>query len=148
MDPCPHCGEYPSKKYKYHLDDLDVATLLKIWQAVIEQKSNRIDVSNINLDQSERLRLTQLRFHGLVAKVKNAFGKQVPNTWLITERGADFLHGRVAVPAWVITFRNHVIDHSLDTKTKSDFRILKDFRATYDIINNTIGIRILQTKLF
>lgn len=146
-DPCPHCGEYLSVKYKYHLDDLNVSTLLKIWQAVIEQKTNEIDVGNINLTYSERLRPTQLRFLGLIAKVKKD-GMHVKRHWLITDRGGKFLHGK-PVPKYAITKNNKVIDRPKELTTKNDFKILNNFQATYIIINNTIAVPelVMQGKL-
>jgi len=135
---CPYCECPIPKKYKYHLDDLDVSTLLKIWQAVIEQKENKINVSDIGLTQSERLRLTQLRFHALVAKYKTLQGTHVGNMWLITKRGGDFLKGDINVPSYVITWRNKVIDHSEEKKKKKDFKMLDDFRSTYEIMQGML----------
>lgn len=146
---CQHCGFHPPTVYKYPLDDLDVSTLLKVWQAVLEQKENEINVANIGLSQTERLRMTQLRFHALVAKVKNDKGKQVGNMWLVTRRGAQFLKGEIKVPKHVYTQDNKVIDHSPETVSKQDFKVLDDFRPTYEIIEDKIVItpKVLQSSL-
>ena len=135
---CPYCGEKLSKKYKYILDDLDVSTLTKIWKEVVLTKSNEINVSNIGLRQAERLRLTQLRFHALVAKVRNENGSHIPNTWLITKRGAGFLAGEISVPDYVITFRNKVINHSIERVNRRKFKVLQEFTATYEIIDGEV----------
>ena len=103
---------------------------------MVESKENRINVANIGLTQSERLRMTQLRFHALIAKAKNHKDKHIANTWLITKRGADFIHGRVAVPSWVKTYQNRVVGHSPDLINKSKFKVLDDFRPTHEIIEN------------
>lgn len=135
---CPHCGCTPPAKYKYHLDDLDVSVLLKMWHSVIESGANRVDVRKIDLSYGERSRVTQLRFHALITKVLSKDGKQVPATWLITKRGADFLHGRIAVPAFVVTQDNQVIDHAAEHIHRADFQILKDFQPAYEIMDNRI----------
>lgn len=138
MQVCPYCGCTPPAKYKYFLDDLDISVLLKLWQAVIEQGINKIDVRNMWLSYGERSRLTQLRFHALITKVKNEKGKHIPATWLITKRGVDFLHGRIVVPAYVVTQDNKVIDHASERVHRRDFKILKDFQATYEIVGSKI----------
>lgn len=135
---CQHCGSVITT-YKYPLDDLDVSTLRKVWEAVVKSGRNDVDVSNIGLKQTERLRMTQLRFHGMVAKVKNEFGKQVGNHWLITDRAGKFLRGEIRVPSYVLTRQNRVIGHSNDPVGITDFRVLDDFRATYEIIDG--GVR-------
>lgn len=113
-------------------------TLRKVWEAVVRQGTNNVDVSNIGLNQSERLRMTQLRFHGMVAKVRNEAGKQVGNHWLITDRAGKFLRGEIKVPAYVETEQNKVIGHSAEFVYIKDFRVLDDFRATYEIIGGEI----------
>lgn len=143
---CPHCNSEITT-YKYLLDDLDVTTLRKVWEAVVRQGTNDVDVSNIGLNQSERLRMTQLRFHGMIAKVKNVRGKQVGNHWLITDRAGKFLRGEIKVPAYVLTEQNKVIGHSPEFVYIKDFRILDDFRATYEIIGGEIK-QILRQSLW
>lgn len=151
MKICPTCGQKPPTTYKYILDDLDVSALLKVWQAVIEQKQNKIDVSNIGLSQSERLRMTQLRFHALLAKARNAKGKHISNTWLITKWGADFLHGRMKLMPYVDTRLNKVIRRYGEPVSRRKFRLLDDFRPTYEILEDTIvpaDVFLKQERLF
>ncbi len=121
------------KKYKYGLDDLNVSTLLKLWTHVIETGENRIDVNQVNLTLAERLRITQLRFHALVAKVRNDKGNHVRRTWLITKRGGDFLKGKIDVPRFVFTLNNEVVGHSEELISKRKFRILDNFAPAYEI---------------
>jgi uncharacterized Fe-S radical SAM superfamily protein PflX len=92
----------------------------------------------MDLSYGERSRITQLRFHALITKAKNEKGKHIAANWLITKRGADFLHGRIAIPEYVITQDNKVIDHASKNITKTDFEVLKDFRPTYEIINSRV----------
>lgn len=109
------------------LDHADISLLLKVWQGVIESGVNDVDMRQLDLSYTERARATQLRFHALIAKVRNDKGRQVPAHWLLTKRGADFLKGRIEVPQFVITFRNEVVDHSASMVSKKDFRELDDF---------------------
>ena len=91
--------------------------------------------------------MTQLRFHGLLAKVKEQ-GKQKPNMWLLTRRAGDFLNGRKRVPAYVYTQNNKVIDRAMKKVTRKDFKILSDFNLTYEIIENkVVSLFPIQEKL-
>jgi len=124
-------------KYKYPLDDLDVSALIKIYEEVVRSGKNEVNVEQVmDMGQSERLRMTQLRFHALVAKVKTPTGGQKGNCWLLTKRGSDFLHKRIKVPKWVETQDNKVIGHSKEWVGLADFRKLDNFAPTYEIIQS------------
>lgn len=58
--------------------------------------------------------ITKLRFHGLVAKVKDEDGKHKKGHWLITRRGGQFLRGEISLPAFAHTLDNRVVEHSGD----------------------------------
>ncbi len=121
-------------KYKYILDDLDVSALKKIWLEAV-RNGNAVNVENVEeLTVNERRRATQLRFHALIAKVKRN-GKHLDNMWCITWKGAAFLAGKIAVSKWVETIDNEVVSHSAKMVSIKDFKILDDFRATYEIVN-------------
>lgn len=130
---CPHCGFAPPKTYKYHLDDLNISTLLKLWNYSLKNKTYKINVKDVDLTQGERLRMTQLRFHALIAKVKED-GKQKPNMWLITRRGSQFLKGNISIPAYVYTRANTIIGHAEEQLHKRDFKILSNFEPTYEVV--------------
>jgi hypothetical protein len=148
--------------YRNKLDDLCVSLLLKIWRGVIEGGQNRINLKELELTYSERSKITQLRFHALVAKVKNEKGNHIPATWLITKRGSDFLHGRVAVPKYAWTQKNKVIARE-DVKTRvekatdkelnwlvarNDFKVLSEFSSTYEICGDRlIKIPVVQMSM-
>lgn len=159
---CPNCGQAMPKIYRNKLDDLCVSLLLKIWHGVVEFNQNKVNLKNLNLTYGERSKITQLRTHALVAKAKNDHGAHIPATWLITKRGSDFLHGRVAVPRYVWTVNNHVIprdeikirqpratDKELNwLVTRADYRTLKDFNSSFEIYNDSlIKIEVRQTQL-
>ena len=140
-DVCPHCGQNKPLTYKYHLDDMDVSALAKIWNSVVAQGVNKIKITSKTipeLSDGERLRLTQLRFHGMIAKVRGKNGKQIGGMWLITKRAAGFLSDGAKVPSFVLTRQNQVIGHSPDSICRANFRVLDDFRATYEIIDEDV----------
>lgn len=159
---CPHCGQTMPKIYRNKLDDLCVSLLLKIWQGVVEFGQNKVNLKDLNLTYGERSKITQLRTHALVAKAKNEHGSHIPATWIITRRGSDFLHGRIAVPMYVWTQNNHVIpreevklrhDKATDKElnwlvVRADYKTLKDFNSTFEIYNDQIiKIPIVQPAL-
>lgn len=113
---CPHCGA-KMKKYWHKLTPILVSALVKFRGAVTAKGENSVhlkddmDGTDYELTRHERSNWTKLRFHGLVAKVKNKDGSHYRGHWLITKRGSDFLNGRIQIPAKVLTFRNQVINH-------------------------------------
>ena len=160
---CPYCGFAPPLIYRYKLSDLDISALLKIWHAVVESGENRVNVRNIGLSYSERSRLSQIRFHALIAKVKDDRDKHIPAHWLITKRGSEFLKGQISIPSYIWTQANHVIpreevykrtENPKDLKflkefvTRADYKILKDFQSSYDILDNKlIKLPVVQMSL-
>jgi hypothetical protein len=109
---CPHCGAQ-SYAYWHAVTPGIVNALIKMKRAVIAKGTNSVhnrkdmDGRPFELTKSEAANWTMLRYHGLVAKDKDA-GR---GYWLLTHRGAEFLKGNLAVPARVKTLNNHVIDH-------------------------------------
>lgn len=112
---CTHC-EQTLKIYRYGISESMVRVLREMARRTKLQldgndKAGRvIDVdATLNLKHSERTQLTKMRFHGLVAKVKED-GRQIPRHWIITTKGWNFL-GNEAVPAKVIVYNNQVLGH-------------------------------------
>jgi hypothetical protein len=134
MITCPHCGQNMPKTYRFRLDDADMSALRKIHQWVLENGTYYVDVRKVCLTYTERSRTTQLRFHGLLAKAKNAQGQHIASSWILTRRAADFLRGTVNIPKYVYTKKNVVQGHGDELVSKKDFRILDDFGAHWDAI--------------
>lgn len=112
---CPHCGA-SLKKYWHVLTPILVKALVKVRKAVYLKGENNIHLlkempGDTQLEIHEWNNFTKLRFHGLVAKYKDADGKHLSGRWLITKRGFAFLRGELEVPARVLTFRNRVVEH-------------------------------------
>lgn len=107
---CTHC-EQTIKVYRYGISESMVAVLRAMAKATTPNTGRAVDVDTIELRHSERTQLTKLRFHGLVAKVKNEDNTQVARHWLITRKGWQFL-GNEDVPAKVVVYNNQVLGHS------------------------------------
>lgn len=121
------------RRYRHTFDDLDLLFLRKLWHEVIRSEKNNVHLSTLGASYAERSRITQLRFHGLVAKVRGPKGKHVPGHWLITRRGGQFLRGEVTIPKVVETVDNTVMhDRPVgELISVQDFRVLDDFSAHY-----------------
>lgn len=111
MNKCIHCGA-SLMSHKHKLTPGLVVILLKVYKRICEKGENSITMKELNLDHSEFGNFQKLRFHAMIAK-------QEDKTWLITQRGTDFLKGKVQVPDHVETYRNRVIGHSEDYVTVS-----------------------------
>jgi hypothetical protein len=71
----------------------------------MEKVVGRANYSNLS-------NITNLRFHGLVAKVKDREKKtHIKGRWLITKRGWEFLRGDLLLPKYVLTRDNKVVGH-------------------------------------
>lgn len=104
---CPTCGAN-MKAFWHTLTPGLVSILVQCIQWVHEHGKNEFHLQNdLHLTVNQFSNFTKLRFHALVAKVE---GK--PGYWLITTRGGQFLRGEIVVPLRVLTFRNHVMEHS------------------------------------
>ncbi len=162
-----HCCGHNQKIYRYFLDDLDVSTLLKIWQAVVESGVNEVKVQSLDMTHAMKCRTTQLRYFGLLQKVRNEKGKHRSGMWLITRNGGDFIHGRKVVYYYVWTMNNRVIDREkiiqeteglnqpapadiVKYASRCDYKVLKKFEPAYDIIGNKpikIDVRLKQVSM-
>lgn len=137
----------PVKRYKHSFDDLDLLFLRQIWDEVIRSKKNDVHLSQLPPNYSARSRITQLRFHGLVAKVRTEKGTQNPGHWLITKKGGQFLRDKIAIEQVVETEQNRVVGHSGRMIKVSDFGTLKDFGPHFTFTigdqNELIPLRLL-----
>lgn len=118
-------------RYKHSFDDLDLAFLRGLWDEVIRSGKNDVHLSQFQTSYAGRSRITQLRFHGLVAKVLNEKGSHIPGRWLITRKGGRFLRNEIEMQQIVETEENQVKGHSGKMIRVSDFGVLKDFGPHY-----------------
>lgn len=119
---CEHCGASLRKNW-HKLTPLLVTALLKFHRAVKRRGENKVhyihDMTDEPLTISENKNWSKLRFHGLIAKYREN-GKHKSGYWVLTRRGAQFLRGEIRVPYEVLTFRNRVENHSLETVSIED----------------------------
>ena len=114
---CPSCFR-DARAYWFTLNANLVKILQNIYGAIVLKGENDIHLdkdtegTQFELKYSQRSNVTILRFHGLVAKVRDENGKHIAGHWLITRRGASFLKGDISIPQKVRTFDNRVTDHS------------------------------------
>lgn len=114
---CTHCGS-KLRKYKSKLTLGLVDTLKIVAKEVIKRDVNDVHIKDLNLTNSQFGNFNKLRYHALIAKVKIG-GEHMQGRWLVTRRGWAFLKGE-AVPEYVITFRNNVVDHAENLVTIYD----------------------------
>lgn len=108
---CVNCGANVNQ-YWYKITPGIVDILIILLNYVHEKNRNEFTIKEVRdrLSSIQYTQSTKLRFHALIAKVKDEDGKHT-GKWLITSRAADFLRGDITIPARVLTYRNKVIDH-------------------------------------
>jgi stress response protein YsnF len=94
--------------YRYNANKV-MARILRAMASATQDGGRAIDVDKIGLRHSERTQLTKMRFHGLVAKVKEN-GVQVPRHWVITNKGWKWLKGE-PIQQKVLVYNNAVLGH-------------------------------------
>ena len=108
---CPHCGA-KMQDYWQRLSPGLVNTLIKFRQAVLIKRENKVHVpKEVEFTKNEYKNFQKLRYHALVAKVKDKQGNRVSAYWLITRRGNQFCKGEISIPEKVKTFRNKIIEY-------------------------------------
>lgn len=113
---CKCCGrKIVLYKYKiapamvYLLKDFARITQRQVSEGKSDPRS--VDANDIDRPFSVRAQITKLRFHGLLAKVKDDRGVQVRRMWVVTKKGWRFLAGK-PVEAQVTVYNNVVLGHS------------------------------------
>ncbi len=108
-------------QYDFHLDYTDAMTMIKlgryvrlrIAQGVPFTEANKIHISGMQdeLTSTQIDRKTQLRYLGLLAKVKDQDGRHKDSLWAITSWGFAFLRGE-SVSKTVRVWRKKIIERS------------------------------------
>ena len=106
---CTRCHQ-TIKMYRYRINETHVQFIRAMAKAVKDTGVNDVDVSTIGIPYSTRTQSSKLRQHGLIARVKDERGVQVPRHWLITKKGWGFLHGE-SIPSKVVIYDNQVMGH-------------------------------------
>jgi len=101
------------RPYRVKVTPMMVRALIKFREAVVAHNRNSIHLlkdmkgRSYELSRHEWNNFTRQRFLGLAVKVKGKSGY-----WLLTKRGAAFLNGQEAIPAYVFIFRNKIVERS------------------------------------
>jgi hypothetical protein len=102
---CP-CCEAKMTLHWHRLNKGLVNVLIKVRKEVIFTGKNEVDISKLDLTNTEFGNYNKLRYHGLIAKCKDKDGNRIGSLWLLTKRGNQFCKGLITVPQKVGTFRN------------------------------------------
>jgi len=140
----------PSRKE--NIDKLKVLMLKRAAQHVIDTKKPVFRKSELNLidfGQSAYGRFGALRFHGLIAKMKDDDGKVIKGEWIITRRGWAFLRGDDSgrINKFVYMQDNHIREDLERGPLVSLVDVFKgaDFMQTnfeyVDVKGNFVGVR-------
>jgi hypothetical protein len=135
---CPCCGA-SMRVYKEKLTKGLVVSLLKFRDVVVSTNSNEIHVpTKLPFSYNEYCNFQKLRYHGLVAKVKDKeTGEKKAGYWLLTRRGNQFCKKEVAIPEYVETFRNKIVERAESKISILD--VLQGEDNYWDKINDYIG---------
>jgi hypothetical protein len=105
---CACCGA-SMEIHKQRLTKGLIVSLLKFRNAVFETNCNEIHVQKaLKFTNNEYCNFQKMRYHGLIAKVKESKGKRKNGYWLLTRRGGQFCKGEIKIPFIVYTFRNKI----------------------------------------
>lgn len=109
LQPAPENG---ARKYWYKLTPGLLDVLFIMLQYVHENDRNEFTIKEIRdrLKPFQYTQTTKLRFHGLIAKVKDDNGVH-HGKWLITRRAGDFMRNEIVLPQKVQTQNNKVIGY-------------------------------------
>lgn len=113
-----HCGTCTQtiSIYRYTVNKAVATFLRAMGDETRATGVNDVDVSTIGIAYSVRTQVSKIRQHGLIARVKDERGVQIPSHWLVTSRGYDFLNG-LPIRSKVVVFNNQVLGHEGDDVT-------------------------------
>ena len=114
-------GNTEDRKYWYKLTPGIIDVLLIMLQYVHETGTNAFTIKEIRdrLKPFQYTQTTKLRFHGLIAKIKDEDDK-FTGKWCITRNGGAFLRNEIVLPQKVQTQNNLIIDHDDITVSVKD----------------------------
>lgn len=89
--------------------------LIVMLKRVRETDKNHIKLRELYdvLTPYQTTQMSKLRFHGLIAKHRDADGRH--DGWLLTKRAGLWLSNQQAIPLRVQVYRNHITDKSVET---------------------------------
>lgn len=106
---CSNCHQ-TIKIYRYRINKTHASFMKAMANAVRDTEVNDVDISTIGIAYSTRTQVSKIRQHGLIARIKDERGVQIPRRWLITHKGWEFLNGQ-AIAEKVVIYNNQVLGH-------------------------------------
>lgn len=95
---CPHCGA-SMNEHRHTISKALINGLRKL-----HAQRRRTNLKLLGLTRNEWDNFQKLRYWGLVYQVE-VDGKRQNGVWWLTQKGANFLSGAVAIPKHVWTYR-------------------------------------------
>lgn len=135
---CPHCGQPIKEAHKEVLNKMKLTMLQIAGRHVQQTLTNDFMLRDFTAPkEAERpvwSNFQKLRYHGLVAKVKDKqTDRVVKGRWLITRNGWAFLRGDIELPKFVLVRNNHIVP---DSHSKQLIGIRDVYRGS-DVIQTT-----------
>ena len=118
---CPFC-QAKMVEYKHTLNKGLCVGLTRL--AAVGGEAN---LKELGLTRNQWDNFQKLRYWDLVTKQVDEAGNRVGGTWVITEKGLDFLGGMIRVPRKVVTYRGERVEYLEETDAVSIHSLLDDF---------------------
>jgi hypothetical protein len=96
---CDHCGA-KIVEYKHSFSAALAHGLYELFCV-----KEPINIKYLGLTRNQWDNFQKLRYWGLVEKAVNEEGRRIAGHWSMTEKGIDFIKGRITIPKSVWTFR-------------------------------------------
>lgn len=116
---CVCCGAKVTK-YWYKMTPGLADILIIMLKRVRDTNKNHLKLRELYdvLTPYQTTQMSKLRFHGLIAKHRDADGRH--DGWLLTKRAGLWLKNEVRIPLRVQVYRNHITDKSSETVSAYD----------------------------
>jgi hypothetical protein len=96
---CPHCGA-SMVEYRHGLSKALVEGLVRL-----HKQGKPVNLSVLELTRNQWDNFQKLRYWDLVAHYTDKEGIRKGGVWTITQKGLDFVQGRIRIPRSVWTYR-------------------------------------------
>lgn len=125
---CVCCGAKVTK-YWYKMTAGLADILIIMHKRVRDTNNNHVKLRDLYdvLTPYQTTQMSKLRFHGLIAKHRDADGRH--DGWLLTKRAGLWLKNEQRIPLRVQVYRNHITDKS--TETVSAYDIIGSDKKVY-----------------
>lgn len=102
---CQHCGA-KMVAYKHTINKGMAGSLLRAYSVV--RPGTQIKVSSLGLTHNQQANWQKLRYWGLIDFCYNENGTRDDGWWVVTEKGMEFVEGKISIPKNVKTYRKDV----------------------------------------